>query len=103
MGQSFYVMESEIHGRGCFTTQLLRPATIFRVPFYPVLEETWTSVITDFGVYELYSPFKFLNHSEEPNAELYQTDWGGFELYILREVARDEEITISYGPDWEPP
>jgi SET domain-containing protein len=100
---TLYVKPSEVHGRGCFTAQLLRPATIFRAPHYDTNEETWTSVTTENGIYELYSPFKFLNHSEDPNAELYQTESGGFELYILREIARDDEITISYGPDWEPP
>ena len=98
MGQSFYVKESEI--RGCFTTQLLRPSTVFRVPFFAVMNETWTSVRCNHGVYEFYSPFKFLNHADEPNAEVYQIEGGGFELYILREVGRDEEITMDYGTDW---
>jgi hypothetical protein len=102
MNQSFYVRDSQIHGRGCFTTQLLRPSTIFRCPHFQVSTETRTSVTTENGIYELYSPFKFMNHSPDPVAELYQTDDGGFELYILRRVRRDEEITIDYDPNCVP-
>ena len=50
-------------------------------------------------VYEFYCPFKFLNHSSDPSAEVYLTD-DGWEVYFLREVGKDEEITIDYGPDW---
>jgi hypothetical protein len=34
---------------------------------------------------------RWLNHSEEPNAELH-----GFDLYARRPIAADEEITIDY-------
>lgn len=98
----FSVRPSKIHGRGCFANQLLRPATIFDAPSYEVKEETWTSVTFDGVVRELYSPFKYLNHSSDPNAELYwNPDREVLELYILRQIRRDEEVTISYGDDWE--
>ncbi len=38
---------------------------------------------------------RFLNHSAEPNA-----DWWGEELYSIRPIAMDEEITFDYGEDW---
>lgn len=101
---TLYVGPSEIHGRGCFTTGVLRPATEFHVPSYR------TDIATDYSVswhedgdwYELYSPFKFINHSEKPNAECYLADDDTWNLYILRQVAADEEITIHYGVGSEP-
>ena len=103
VGRTLYVAPSEIHGRGCFTTDVLRPATRFRIPFYETKYETFTSVLTEGGLYELYSPFRFLNHSSDPNCEVYQLDDGSFELYTLREVAPHEELTIHYGEDWDDP
>lgn len=35
---------------------------------------------------------RFLNHADEPNA-----DWWGADLYAIRAIARDEEITFDYG------
>jgi SET domain-containing protein len=35
---------------------------------------------------------RWLNHSDDPNAEL-----DGFDLYARRAIAVDEEITFDYG------
>ncbi len=38
---------------------------------------------------------RFLNHSSQPNAE-----WWGAELYAIRNIEVDEEITFDYGEEW---
>lgn len=39
---------------------------------------------------------RFLNHSNQPNAV-----FDGFELFALRDIEADEEITFDYGEDTE--
>ena len=41
-------------------------------------------------------PLRFTNHSCQPNAVL-RIRQGRVEFYAMREVARDEEITVNYG------
>jgi hypothetical protein len=94
--------KSSIHGRGCFTDCYLRPGTNFDVPSYQTNVATWTAVtwIDEVEWWELYSPYCFINHSENANAELYLAEDGSWNLYILRAVKKNEEITIDYGDDW---
>jgi SET domain-containing protein len=91
---------SPIHGSGCFA----------RVPF-AAGDHIGTfegPEVQDDGAHVLwvYDPeagavarrgtnlLRWLNHSDEPNAELR-----GFDLYARRPIASDEEITIHYnGP-----
>ncbi len=96
------VKRSEIHGRGSFAKKTIRAGTSFNCPSYRTKKETWTSVNHDDEIYELHAPYKFLNHSDEANAELYLAADGCWTLYILQQVAKDDEITIDYGEDWEP-
>ena len=99
---SLFAARSRIHGKGCFTKKSLRAGTEFNVPSYH------TGVATDHSItwnddgdwYELYSPFRFINHSEKPNAEFYLADDGTWNLYILRAVRANGEITIHYGNGW---
>jgi SET domain-containing protein len=44
--------------------------------------------------YEGTGRLRFLNHQDPPNSAFY-----GLDLYALRSVEPDEEITIHYGPD----
>ena len=44
--------------------------------------------------YDGTSVLRFVNHSTNPNAEL-----DGQDLYALRPIDKDEEITIDYG-EW---
>lgn len=39
---------------------------------------------------------RFVNHSPRPNAE-----FRGLDLYAVREIRPDEEITFDYGEDWD--
>ncbi|HMA99204.1 MAG TPA: SET domain-containing protein [Wenzhouxiangella sp.] len=94
-----YVAESPIHGRGLFA----------RVPID--VDEyigTYTGKRTQTnGMHVLWlwnekrgrwegidgnNEMRFLNHDDEPNA-----DWWGEDLYAIRSIATDEEITFDYG------
>ena len=44
-------------------------------------------------------PFRYLNHSLNPNAEL--PNFSSPCIYALRDIHEGEEITIRYGPDWD--
>lgn len=100
---TMYKDESEIQGRGCFTDCYLRPGTDFNVP------SRRTDVATDHSVtwdedgdwWEFYCPYRFVNHSETPNAEFWLDEDDNWHLSILCEVCKDEEITIYYGEDWD--
>ena len=97
-----YSKRCKIHGRGCFTDCYLRPGTEFGVPCYR------TDVATDHSVtceeagdwWEFYSPYKFVNHSETPNAEFYLVEDDTWNLYILRAVKKHDEIRTYYGSSW---
>ncbi len=39
---------------------------------------------------------RYLNHSSKPNAE-----FDGFDLYSLKNIKPNQEITIHYGDDWQ--
>jgi SET domain-containing protein len=93
-----YVGRSPIHGDGLFTARNLVPGEL--IGFYEgpqvkndgmhVLwvqedDETWIG-------YEGINHFRFMNHSDTPNAEMY-----GRECYSLNNIAVNDEITIDYG------
>jgi len=40
------------------------------------------------------------NHSDDPNVEYEQDDDGVVTFYAIRDIARGEELTITYGRDW---
>ena len=98
-----YVAQSPIHGRGLFARRNI--ATEEYIGTYEgratlkdgmhVLwlwneeSERWEGIN---GANEM----RFLNHDSDPNA-----DWWGNDLYAIRPIARDEEITFDYGWDEE--
>ncbi|MDT8409445.1 MAG: SET domain-containing protein-lysine N-methyltransferase [Wenzhouxiangellaceae bacterium] len=98
-----YVGASPIHGKGLFARQ-------------DIAYDTWIGTYAgpftlDDGMHVLWiwsdendrwegihgnNEMRFLNHSKQPNA-----DWWGDELYALRAIEKDEEITFHYGDEWE--
>lgn len=88
---------STIHGCGCFTNQRLVKGNKFVVPAYRVPEETYHTLKCeeDGSIWDLYPPFKYLNHADKPNARLI-TEKGKFYLVILKSIAADAEVTINY-------
>lgn len=95
----FSVQRSHIHGKGCIAKVDLTPGIYIPVPFSTTKVETEHTLADEDGIYELYAPFKFLNHSDEPNAAF---EWWDDCLYltIIELVKTGEEVVIDYGEDW---
>ena len=95
-----YVDNSPIHGKGVFAKKKIRKGTFLgtyegqptRKDDTYVLwvdeEGTWVGID---GENEL----RWLNHSSRPNAE-----FDGADLFAIRTIQPDEEITFFYGPEW---
>lgn len=97
-----YVADSAFHGRGLFArTDIAAGTWIGRYDNNETSEngmhvlwvegdepDEWLGFD---GINEL----RFLNHQNEPNAEM-----SGLDLYTSQDIAKDEEITIYYGEEF---
>lgn len=94
-----YRAASSIHGQGCFARVAFRAGDFIGTYEGPEVDRDGTYVLW------IYDPegnvltrregrnlLRWLNHSEDPNAEL-----DGFDLYARRAITVDEEITLDYG------
>ena len=104
-GQSmngYRVGESPIHGRGLFATHTIADGARIGAYEGPPAEYDSTYVLwveDDDGVWHGIlgeNELRYLNHSSRPNAA-----FEGADLYAMRAIAADEEITIHYGDDWD--
>ena len=96
-----YVKESDIHGKGLFAKMEIEDDSWLGTYEGPEASRNGSHVLwvyEDAGLVGRSgrNKLRYLNHSTNPNAE-----FDGFELYALREIAVDEEVTIHYGEDWE--
>ncbi|RFF29078.1 SET domain-containing protein [Wenzhouxiangella sediminis] len=98
-----YVADSEIHGRGLFARRRIQPEEYIGTYEGPDAEDDgmhvlwlWNEDTEEWEGIDGVNEMRFLNHSAEPNA-----DWWGDELYALRAIEPDEEITFDYGWDDE--
>lgn len=96
------VKESPIHGKGVYARKKIKAGA--RIGTYhgdhTDEDDTYVLWVTDengreYGV-DGTTDLKFLNHSQEPNAE-----FDGDELYALRDIKPGEEITFHYGEIFE--
>lgn len=97
LDERVYVARSPIHGRGLFAKRRIRSGSYIgtyegkptqRDGTYVLwLYDADGSAVGQRGTNAL----RFLNHSDAPNAELHELD-----LYALRAISPDEEITIDY-------
>lgn len=96
----FYAKESGIHGKGLFAKKKIKKGTYMGEYDGPTVkdngmhvlwveedDETWTGR-------DGKNLLRYLNHSTDPQAEFI-----GFELFALRDIHADEEITIDYGEE----
>jgi len=95
----FFVDQSPIHGRGLFAGMDLSAGEMFGVYAGPVVKEDGMYVLwvedTPGGSwtgYEGRNELRFMNHADEPNAEL-----DGLDCYALNDIPAGTEITIDYG------
>jgi SET domain-containing protein len=104
LSENIAVAQSPIHGQGCFARRRFRkgqwigayegPSTMEDDTYVLWIDEgedgreEWRGVD---GVNEL----RYMNHSSKPNTEFI-----GVNLYALRNIAPEEELTFHYGADW---
>ena len=98
--EMFYVDDSSIHGKGLFARNKLKkgkylgaydgPKTKTNGMYVLWVEEAEGKWIGRDGKNIL----RYLNHSSKPCAE-----FDGFELYVMRDIKKDEEVTFDYGED----
>lgn len=98
-----YVAESPIHGKGLFARVDLPDDTFVGTYDGPATNKdgmhvlwVWNDETDDWEGIDGRNEMRFLNHASDPNA-----DWWGDELYTIRPIAKDEEITFHYGEDWD--
>jgi uncharacterized protein len=98
-----YVGESPIHGRGLFARRAIAAEEYIGSYEGPATQEDgmhvlwiWNEDSERWEGIDGKNEMRFLNHASEPNA-----DWWGTDLYAVREIAADEEITFDYGWDRE--
>lgn len=94
------VRSSALHGRGCFASAAIEPgAVIGRMEGRPTRDDgdhvIWTA--DDSGLH-VTNDMRYLNHSRDPNAEV---DDETLDVIALRPIARGDEVTIDYGPEWD--
>lgn len=98
--QFYYVKASEIHGEGLYAKVDISKGEYMGTYDGPEVsdngmhvlwteEEDGTPVARDGQ-----NLLRYLNHSVKPLAE-----FEGFDLYALRNIEKDSEITIDYGED----
>lgn len=98
-----YVADSPIHGRGLFARQRIETDEYIGTYEGPDTRRNgmhvlwlWNEDSEEWEGINGRNEMRFLNHSSDPNA-----DWWGDELYALRTIDPDEEITFDYGWDEE--
>jgi len=97
----FYVADSAIHGKGlfarvplpaeCYLGQYDGPTTRTNGMHVLWVQEASGEWIGRDGRNLL----RYINHAIPPN-----TEFDGFDLYALRDIAAGEEITIDYGDEF---
>ena len=94
-----YRAASPIHGQGCFAKIAFRSGDFIGTFEGPEVDRDGTYVLWTYDAEgnvltgrEVRNLLRWLNHSDDPNAEL-----DGFDLYARRAIAVDEEITFDYG------
>lgn len=98
--QLYYSKDSGIHGTGLFARVKFVPDDYMGEYDGPDAIENgshvlWTEDENDAWIgRDGENLLRYLNHSKTPHAE-----FRGFELFALREISPDEEITIDYGED----
>jgi len=98
-----YVADSPIHGKGLFARRKIRKDEFIGTYDGPRTRQDgmhvlwlWDEDAQEWEGINGTNEMRFLNHDRNPNA-----DWWDDELYALRDIARDEEITFDYGWDEE--
>ncbi len=91
---------SEIHGMGVFAIEDFEEGDWETIYGTPRPEETVYCFEEEEGFWEPFPPFRYLNHSADPNCFVeWDEDNGMTYLIAIREIEIGEELTIDYGYD----
>lgn len=96
----YYKKESGIHGEGLFARGKISQGAYMGEYDGPMVSENGSHVLWVEKYDEVWvardgkNLLRYINHSAEPHAEFI-----GFELYAIRDIHPDEEITIDYGEE----
>lgn len=97
-----YVADSPVHGRGLFARTSISAGTW--IGHYDSVETSNNGMHVlwvegehpdEWLGFDGINELRFLNHDNEPNAEMSELD-----LYARRDINKDEEITIYYGEEF---
>ena len=97
-----YVAPSPIHGRGVFAKKPIPKGAHIGTYEGPLAKRNGKYVLwvqDEDGTVEArrgMNQLRYLNHTQEPNAE-----FDGFDLYATKNIRRREEITFNYSPGEE--
>lgn len=99
-----YVSQGRI-GRGVFASKVLKADSVVGLVEGRLIDDA--DFESDYGIdmggdvtLEPHAPFRYLNHSCNPNCELVDAPPNSvalLQVVALREIAANEEITIDYG------
>jgi SET domain-containing protein len=92
-----FISASPIHGKGLFARSTIKKGTYLGEYLGPQAKRNGTHVLWVYdGKREIgrrgLNKLRYLNHSKKPNAE-----FDGFDLYALKAIKPNQEITINYG------
>lgn len=91
------VKPSSIHGHGVFAQRDIPPQKYIGVIGGPIVNtETDHTINVEGIIIDPHPPFRFLNHSDDPNCEIVDGVW----LRALKKIQQGQELTFHYGPDW---
>ena len=85
MMKNIYVGNSDIHGRGIFSTDGLKEGDIVGVS-HVTYERVW---------YQVFPIGIFYNHSYEPNC-IVKTEDNVNLVIAIKDINKDEEVTVDY-------
>lgn len=98
LDQLYYIKDSGIHGFGLFARSKFKQGDYMGEYDGPDVSENGSHVLWVEEGEEVWlardgkNLLRYLNHSSKPHAEFI-----GFELFAIRDINLDEEITIDYG------
>jgi uncharacterized protein len=104
LSESVLVAESPIHGRGCFARRRFRKgawigayegASTMEDDTYVLWVDEGENGQEDWRGVDGVNDLRYMNHSSRANTEFI-----GVDLYALRTIEPDEELTFHYGEEW---
>ncbi len=108
-----YLAETSLYGKGVFTAVPLKarkPVGRIFGEIKPVGYRSDYCMSFQEGAIEPEPPYRFVNHSCDPNCEIIEWEITNEEtgekiyelwLHTIREIEKDDQLTIDYAWDWQ--